>query len=158
MNTDRLNKWLTLAANIGVIAGIIFLALELRQNSGLMKAQSRTAMSQDVVSLLTLNVGNADYIDAMSRGISGDELTEVERVQFRRTYRAWIWYWNNLAYQHRVGLYDDAEFDLQIKTIRADMETFPGLKKHWCDYSSRDASAELTQAIESGSDGNFCRD
>ena len=56
---------------------------------------------QDVVSLLTLDIGNADYIGAMSRGILGEELSDAEKVQFRRTYRAWIQYWNNLAYQRR---------------------------------------------------------
>jgi len=33
MSMDNLNKWLTLFANIGVIAGIFFLGIELRQNS-----------------------------------------------------------------------------------------------------------------------------
>ena len=33
MNSDRLNRWLTLAANVGVLVGIVFLALEIRQNS-----------------------------------------------------------------------------------------------------------------------------
>lgn len=33
MNTDSLNKWLTLAANLGVIAGIAFLAIEISQNT-----------------------------------------------------------------------------------------------------------------------------
>lgn len=41
MNVDRLNRWLTLVANIGVIAGIVFLAIELRQNNELLEAQSR---------------------------------------------------------------------------------------------------------------------
>ncbi len=31
MNLDNLNKWLTLTANIGVIAGIAFLAVEIGQ-------------------------------------------------------------------------------------------------------------------------------
>jgi hypothetical protein len=33
MNGERLNRWLTLAANVGVLVGIVFLALEIRQNS-----------------------------------------------------------------------------------------------------------------------------
>jgi hypothetical protein len=33
VNSDRLNRWLTLAANVGVLVGIVFLALEIRQNS-----------------------------------------------------------------------------------------------------------------------------
>ena len=33
MSNDRLHRWLTLAANVGVLIGIVFLALEIRQNS-----------------------------------------------------------------------------------------------------------------------------
>ena len=32
MNIDSTNKWLTLVANFGVVAGIIFLGIEVRQN------------------------------------------------------------------------------------------------------------------------------
>ena len=39
MNADRLNQWLTLGANVGVLTGIVFLALEIRQNSELAKLQ-----------------------------------------------------------------------------------------------------------------------
>ena len=33
MDADRANRWLTLVANISVVAGIIFLAIEVRQNT-----------------------------------------------------------------------------------------------------------------------------
>ena len=33
MKSERINSWLTLAANLGVLIGIIFLAVEIRQNS-----------------------------------------------------------------------------------------------------------------------------
>jgi hypothetical protein len=32
MDLDRLNRWLNLLANIGVVAGIVFLAIEVGQN------------------------------------------------------------------------------------------------------------------------------
>jgi len=35
MNTDRVNKWLTLGANVGVLAGLILLVAEIRQNTEL---------------------------------------------------------------------------------------------------------------------------
>lgn len=156
MDADRLNKWLTLIANLGVIAGIIFLAMELRQNTEMMRAQSRTAMSQDTGNLLTLNVSDASYLGVVDRGLAGEELTAVERTQFRRTYNAWIWHWNNLVYQHRVGLYDDDEYSLQIEIVRDDINRLPGLKKHWCDHSPRNASRELIEAIEGNSDRGIC--
>jgi ABC-type thiamin/hydroxymethylpyrimidine transport system permease subunit len=33
MNMDNINKWLTLAANIGVVFGLVFLGFEVRQNA-----------------------------------------------------------------------------------------------------------------------------
>lgn len=39
MDSDRLNSWLSLGANIGVLVGIIFLAVEIRQNSDLARLQ-----------------------------------------------------------------------------------------------------------------------
>ena len=39
MNTDRLNRWLTLAANLGVLAGLIVLIMEIRQSSAIAEAQ-----------------------------------------------------------------------------------------------------------------------
>jgi hypothetical protein len=35
---DKLNKWLMLVANIGVIVGIAFLAVEVNQNNRLLRA------------------------------------------------------------------------------------------------------------------------
>jgi len=47
MQLDDLNKWLTLAANVGVLAGIIFLAIELQQNTNMMQAQTRQAITEN---------------------------------------------------------------------------------------------------------------
>ncbi len=41
LDTNRVNHWLTLAANFGVIVGIAFLVLEIRQNSDIATAQVR---------------------------------------------------------------------------------------------------------------------
>lgn len=40
MNFDNANRWLTLIANFAVIAGIVFLAYEVQQNTQQLKAQS----------------------------------------------------------------------------------------------------------------------
>ena len=41
MNSDRISNWLTLGANIGVIVGIAFLVMEMRQNSDIATVQAR---------------------------------------------------------------------------------------------------------------------
>jgi hypothetical protein len=40
MNSEKLNRWLSLVSNMAVIAGIIFLAIEIRQNTQQLEIQS----------------------------------------------------------------------------------------------------------------------
>lgn len=49
MNIEKLNQWLTLFANLGVLAGIVFLALEIRQSNLIAVRDSRT----DIISAYT---------------------------------------------------------------------------------------------------------
>lgn len=50
LNIDRLNRWLTLGANIGVVLGLIILIFEVRQNAVLtrtaMELQKNNALAQ----------------------------------------------------------------------------------------------------------------
>lgn len=53
MDFPQLNEWLTLGANLGVLIGIVFLIIEIRQNSELHRSDSRKAIiSNDQTSLL----------------------------------------------------------------------------------------------------------
>jgi len=158
MDSDRLNRWLTLVANAAVVAGIVFLGLELRQNTEMMRAQSLTEMSRDATYLMTLNVNDKDYVETMWRGFQGEELDEIEQEQLHRTLLAWTKYWNNLAYLHRVGLYDEIEFAHQMSVVRDELEYLPGWKAHWCEFRQWNASEALIEAIEGGLDGAFCED
>jgi len=155
MNADTWNKWLTLAANIAVIAGIIFLAVELRQNSDMTRAQTRNQLAEQLTELFSLNMHDPDYANVLLRGNKGEELSDVEQYQYSRHRSAWFWYWSNVVYQYQMGLYDETEFAIQVSAIRSDMDAFPGLKAHWCANRVR-ASAALIEAVEAESLGEFC--
>ena len=49
MNTDALNKWLTLAANLGVLIGLILLVVEIRQNTDMMRSEMSQARANNRV-------------------------------------------------------------------------------------------------------------
>ncbi|NIP23581.1 MAG: hypothetical protein GWN81_05995, partial [Phycisphaerae bacterium] len=49
MNSDQLNRWLTLGANIGVVVGIALLILEINQNTEMMRAQMTQARSENLL-------------------------------------------------------------------------------------------------------------
>ncbi len=64
MNLSKLNDWLTLASNIGVLVGIYFIWVELNQNELMIRAQ----MSQERASLMVANLdtaANSDYLPSI---------------------------------------------------------------------------------------------
>ena len=81
MGKDRLNRWLTLGANFGVIAGILLLVYELRQNNELMGAEAR--YNRLIVN--TENYGrmaeNPDFAELWLKAIDNEELSRLEQTQ-----------------------------------------------------------------------------
>ena len=47
MDSERLNRWLTLVANFGVLVGLILLVFEIRQNTDVMQAQMAQARADN---------------------------------------------------------------------------------------------------------------
>ena len=46
MKLSTINESISIIANIGVIASIVFLGLEMRQNTSMIKSQTRDAMTE----------------------------------------------------------------------------------------------------------------
>lgn len=60
MKNSRINDWLTLVANLAVVAGIVFVAVEVRQNNELLRSESRQALVTNDIASLAANFQNAD--------------------------------------------------------------------------------------------------
>jgi len=60
MNMDKVNQWLSLLGNLGVVAGIIFLAIELQNNTRATEAQTRNSMTENLVSW-QMAIGSDEY-------------------------------------------------------------------------------------------------
>ena len=83
MTAENLNRWITLGANIAVLIGIVFVALELRQNNELMAAEARfnrVTVSRDAWQAMA---ENGDYADLLVRARRGEELSATD--EFRAT-------------------------------------------------------------------------
>ncbi len=83
MNTDKWNHWLTLAANLGVVAGLVFVALEIQTNT----ESNVIAIEQNYsTNWLTINstiATNRDLAEVFEKGLAGEELDRAEDRQFR---------------------------------------------------------------------------
>ena len=65
MTSDRVNRWLTLGANLGVLVGIILILIELNQNADLMRAQMTQSRADNLVARYDSLV-HSDYWPAIS--------------------------------------------------------------------------------------------
>ena len=109
MNLDSLNKWLMLAANLGVIAGIIFLAIEINQNSLSTQAQTRTQLTVIANQMIEF-ISKPEYVEARTKQLTGEELSEYEESLLGAQVLLQLRTGENVFYQHRIGTFNDEEF------------------------------------------------
>ena len=83
MKPKKLNAWLTLVANFGVIAGLIFLGYEIRQNTTQLRAEALYSINE-AISMLNAGVYNDSVLaDIKIRGEADFlSLSQTEREQF----------------------------------------------------------------------------
>jgi hypothetical protein len=127
MNLDSLNKWLTLSANAGVIAGIVFLAIEISQNTIAIRAEIYQTRSYEVADANRFRA-ESEYIIpiwAKVRDESGrfdpnlvGELTFVEKERLWAATESGIRLYDNNMYQCAIGFHEEtfcSEFRKQIR-------------------------------------------
>jgi hypothetical protein len=136
MDSDRLNRWLTLGANLGVLVGIILLIVELDQNREMMKSQTRNDLAMGIVGIQRGISENNQLADVIARAEAGETLTPSETVQFSTRSFAMYRYWENVHYQYRVGLYDEVEYSKQKDSWYGYMNANKANVQIWCN--SRD--------------------
>ena len=104
MNAKRLNTWLSLTANVGVILGLIFLAVELGQNSDLMRVQINQSRA-DAAMASNESVFNSDYLPQILIKINfGEELSAEETIRYRAWFRASNRNQDNVLHQYLAGM------------------------------------------------------
>ena len=133
MDADRLNRWITLGANIGVLAGIIFLGLEIRQNTLVAKIDSANTLEQNLRSMTMSIWSNPDFARLLKVGIDGDltDLTAVESLQLRVFYEQVLRGWQNSYYQYRAGTLDEEIWQAQKLGLENTFVMDSGLNQHW---------------------------
>ncbi len=76
---ERLNQWLTLIANLGVLAGIAFLAYEIRLNTNAIQSQTRANLFSGAQEELWKNMEYPEI--TINLGTHNRELTIDEKVR-----------------------------------------------------------------------------
>ena len=136
MKNENLHRWLTLAANLGVLAGIVLVTLELRQNLTAVQAQTRHEVSAGFVDFMRSISEDPELASIRRRGDLGEELSVEERYRYEAFTRGLFRYWENVHYQFRTDLYDPTEFVRQREAWRSHAAVSPGAVQWWCAHQS----------------------
>jgi len=129
---SKLNERLTLVANLSVIVGIVFLAVEMRNNTQAIQAQTRDSMTEKQMELSAWVATNRDLADVMVRGYQGlAELdSPAERQMFGFSIHGIMREWENSQYQFERGLFTPEEFEPRMERWRLNMAQ-PGYRDAW---------------------------
>ena len=131
MDTDKVNRWLTLTANLGILIGLVLLIVEIRQNSQLMRAQinmDRTASSIETLinvandgAIATIQSKLFEEVDGFPMVLGWSEkLTPEEYQRYRYWVLARLYEFNNDWFQCTEGLVQAAtcERELRARMLR----------------------------------------
>jgi len=161
MKKIDLGQTINTVANLGVIAGIVFLAIEINQSTTVARSAARQAIAEMISSRPMLAVENEAVARLSLKFIRGEPLTEVERLQaLSRTYST-MRDWENVHYQYEAGMLSDDEwsgFRLNLKGLF----DFPITQEFWANerqfFSSRfqeEVSAILDEREREGAGRSY---
>jgi len=101
---------ITTLANVGVIAGIIFLAYEVKQNSDVLREQARSGIVAEIGSLNAALYENAGGIGSIAvKALSGESLTDEESYRLGRFQAQNLVLWQSAHAAYREGMIDEED-------------------------------------------------
>jgi hypothetical protein len=156
VDSDRVTRWLTLAANIGVIVGIVFLVLEMRQNRAIATAQVRLEYAAAWRSV-DESRQDGSFADVLTKSIEKpEELSRNEVVQLDAYYSGVLDQMMSAQTASTAGLRESTFADV-AKTIGAiyfsnefARSWWTQVRSDWSDPPEYEFQKIMDEAIMSG--------
>ena len=83
MKIEKVNIWVTFATNAAVVLGIVFLVIEIQQNTDAIRSQSSIAINDSLANLSQALYADPGLTDIWIRGRKSlDSLDAIERERF----------------------------------------------------------------------------
>ena len=110
----KFNQWLAIIGNLGVIAGIFFLAYEIQANTNAVRSATYVAFSESSFSWADSQIENAALVAKIESYTSLDEMTPEERVFWRGLMFKSFTIMESNYLHHRAGTMDDDLFEAKM--------------------------------------------
>jgi hypothetical protein len=120
-------------SGIAVLISLIYLSLQIRQNTLAHRAtahQSRSTFLKDHLHL----IADPAIAPIFIRGLAADkQMTEVEVTQFLAVMRNWCIGMSEMVWAHDHGVLDDETYQTSVKALKG-MFARPGARAFWQTY------------------------
>jgi hypothetical protein len=127
---DRVNPWMALITNIGVLLGVILLLVELQQNTTAIKSQTEYANISEWIALSREYALSPDLVEIVLRGNEGlENLTPEEHARYFHYLSTYI-----MITEISFNSINDNTFEYdEVANRRFILQTFssPGARAYW---------------------------
>ena len=137
MKPSTINESVSIIGNIGVIDSIVFLGLEMRQNTSMIKSQTRDAMTEKQMQFFEALVENEEIAEIWGTASESRDDLVSDPTNLRRWQFYWMTQlrmWENEWYQYQQGLFEAEEFESRLALYER-ISTQPIYADHWNSIS-----------------------
>jgi hypothetical protein len=131
MNWDAVGAIAELVAAIGVVASLVYVGFQIRQNTLSVTASAHRAINDKFIRVNEFVGQDAETIKAFLVGRERiEELDEVDRGRFITVMMNILQHFEDVFYQHRKGLLEDQYWE-RIERMIGFYVTEPGVQAFW---------------------------
>ena len=81
MNLGKLNDWLGVLTNIGIVVGLVYVALEYEQNSNLIEFEAQANFDSQVNNVIDVVIQDGELVEIMGKERSSLTVVESDRLR-----------------------------------------------------------------------------
>ncbi len=134
MKKRNLSETLNLLANLGVIAGIVFLGVELRQNNALMEMEARATLTENLQDGWYQVSSDPGLVELFIKDRSGQELSEAEEMRLNA-------YWMGMLLRREWQYEHFPDAETGVSGMRRLFSSYGSLRRAWGGTNSASQAA-----------------
>ena len=139
MNLDSIANIGELIAAAGVIVSVVYLAIQIRDNTKSNRIQERQNTTRQFADFMDILLLHPDLAEIHDKGRDQpEELDATELIRFRRLILRGFWYFSSQHHQFVVGAIGEDEWAESLVIIRAYLG-HRGVREWWTDGNGRQA-------------------
>lgn len=128
MKSDRVNWWLTVSANVGVLVGLIFVGLEVRNSTDAVTAQTADSVADGYNTINLVAMEDPAISRILYLGVRHpDRLNDLDAYRFSLLVRSYFNQYRRVHRLYRVGLLPESEWIGYATEIARFVDT-PGVR------------------------------